>query len=489
MSESGFVHRGVMLDLARLTERHDYYLGLLPQLKEWGYNLLHLHFSDDQGCALKFPSHPELATPHAYSPAEMRAFCEEARKLGIEVVPEVECFGHTRFITRLKRYRHLNEAPDARSLYSGMCVFHPEAQTLLGDILRDTAEIFQPRLIHAGLDEVNFGTHPVSRKLLKKKKKNELFADHVLWCHEVITELGARMAVWGDHYLSDKEEVIVSRTPRDTLIFDWHYNADYNPWTMDFFTERGFEVYGAPAIQRSRNRVLSDRENFSNVRRFSAFAHQRRKKSRGKKGSVTGMVVTVWCPYRYVPGTIEYPLAHSGMLFSTAGPEPLDFALDFTRSFWGLTGAVARQTSEALEALYDMSLNKDEYDRIVFGKVFRRPTDAFSRVDQYAAEKRLPVVDECKRVLKQAIPSARRHAGRLRDLVAAAEYLDTLYQFARAGRTGNPGWRKLQGAIQKSWARTRYCDGPQYEGKSPPRPRDTYNYAQILRDLNRSAGD
>ena len=109
MTRPAFKYRGVMLDLARLTERHDYYLSFLPWLSKWGYNLLHLHFTDDQGCALRFPSRPELATPHAFTADEMREFAAEARRHGLEIVPEIECWGHTDFITRLKRYRHLRE--------------------------------------------------------------------------------------------------------------------------------------------------------------------------------------------------------------------------------------------------------------------------------------------------------------------------------------------------------------------------------------------
>jgi N-acetyl-beta-hexosaminidase len=57
-SKPAFPLRGVMLDLGRITERREYYEGLLPRLAEWGYNLVHLHLIDDQRCALRFPSRP-----------------------------------------------------------------------------------------------------------------------------------------------------------------------------------------------------------------------------------------------------------------------------------------------------------------------------------------------------------------------------------------------------------------------------------------------
>jgi len=488
MPEYAFPHRGVMLDLARLTERHDYYLSLLPQLEAWGYNLLHLHFTDDQGCALRFPSHPELATPHAYSAEEMRDFCAEARRHGLEVVPEIECWGHTDFITRLKKYRHLREIDQGPGRFSGMCVFEPEAKQILEDLLRDTIEVFEPRLVHAGLDEVNFGHHPTSKKLLKRKKSNRLFAEHVQWCHKVVTGLGARMAMWGDHLLPDHdpEGVVADGTPTDTVIFDWHYNHDYEPSSMDFFIDRGFEVYGAPAIQRARNRVLSSWENFANLRRFSGYALPRRARRRGR-GFVSGMVVTVWCPYRYVPGTIEYPLAVAGRLFASEAPEPEGFAEAFAAEMWGLRGKAVRSVAGAVEELYQAAPVIEEYDRILFGRYLRRPTDAFSRADVQFCRELLPVAAHARRVLADAVGSARRNAGRLRDLAVAARFLETLYAFGANERKGNPGWRRLRRAMQAAWRRSRYCDTPAYSGKSLRVPVARADYDAVMRHLNRLA--
>jgi len=488
MSRSAFPHRGVMLDLARLTEQHEYYRWLLPHLKRWGYNLLHLHFSDDQGCALRFPSHPELATRHAFTPDEMREFCAEARRHGLEPVPEIECWGHTGFITRLKKYRHLSEIDEGPGRFSGMCVFEPEAKALLEDLLRDTVEIFEPRLVHAGLDEVNFGHHPTSRRLLKRKKANRLFAEHIQWCHKAVTGLGARMAMWGDHLLPDHDAdgVVADGTPADTVIFDWHYEHNYVPDSMDFFVDRGFEVYGCPAIQRYRNRVISSWENFANLRRFSGYALDRRVRRRGK-GSVTGMVVTVWCPYRYVPGTIEYPLAVAGRLFSEQGLEPEQFARTFAAELWGLSGSTARAVGDALEVLYLTAPTVEEYDRVLFGRSLRRPADTFSLDDRHTCREMLPLLEEAGRVLSGALSRAKRNADRLRDLVVAATFLETLCAFGLGGRSRDPGWASLRRSMQEAWARSRYCDTPAYSGRSIKVPRARSDYDAIMRHVNRLA--
>lgn len=489
MAKEPFAHRGVMLDLARLTERHDYYLNLLPHLAQWGYNMLHLHFTDDQGCALRFPSHPELATPHAYTPDEMRNFCAEARKLGIEVVPEIECFGHTDFITRHKAYRHLREADQDMGRFSGLCVFEPDSQAILRDLLRDTVDIFEPRLVHAGLDEVNFGHHPTSQKLLKNKKANALFAEHIQWCHSTISSLGARMAIWGDHLLPNHDDgTIADGTPRDTVIFDWHYEPEFDVSTLDFFLDRGFEVYGAPAIQRYRNRVISNAENFDNLHWFAGQALTRRK-ARKSKGRLTGMVVTVWCPYRYVPGTIEYPLALAGQLLrSEALPSPT-FPARFARRFWGLAAEDAETIGAAVDTLYILTPTHREYERILFGKELYRGSAVFSRYDQTFARDRIPPLRDIESTLKRAVKCASRQADRLRDLAVAAEFTRKLYAFGAAGRQGDPGWKTLHAAMQKAWKRTRYPDGDSYLRRSARIPTRNRDHDEIMRHLNRLAAD
>ncbi len=486
MANPAFHYRGVMLDLARLMERHEYYLGLLPHLAAWGYNLLHLHVVDDQGCGLVFPSHPELATKHAFTADAMRAFCDEAAKFGIEVIPEIECFGHTGFITSRKKYRSLSEIEEGPGRFSGLCVFEPEARRILEDLLTDAMDIFDPRLIHVGLDEVNFGHHPTTKTLLASRSKNALFADHVNWCHEVVTGLGSRMAMWGDHLLPGHDDgTLAERTPGDTVIFDWHYNADFTPQSLDFFVGRGFEVIGVPSIQCYQNRIVTGEHNFENCERFSGYALEHRTPRRGK-GCVTGMVVTVWCPYRYVPGTIEYPLAVCGRLFSDAELIPADFSQAFVRDFWGIDGELGADVADAVEAVYAAAPTSEEYDRVMFQGGAWVPKGGYSRFDQRVSRDWLPVISEAASILEDGVKTATRNPDRLRDLFAAAEFLKAFYRFG-LNPARNPGWGRVQKLLQAAWKRSRFVDTPAYSGCAERNPRRRSDHDAIIKHLNRLA--
>lgn len=57
--QKDFQIKGVMLDPARTPEKISYYKKCLEFCSDWGYNTLFWHFTDDQGCRLKFESHPK----------------------------------------------------------------------------------------------------------------------------------------------------------------------------------------------------------------------------------------------------------------------------------------------------------------------------------------------------------------------------------------------------------------------------------------------
>jgi hypothetical protein len=63
---------GLLIDCARTIEKHGYYSRLVDFMDDWGMNTLLFHFTDDQGCAVVLPGFEKLASPNAFSAAEIR---------------------------------------------------------------------------------------------------------------------------------------------------------------------------------------------------------------------------------------------------------------------------------------------------------------------------------------------------------------------------------------------------------------------------------
>ena len=78
----------------------DYYRRLIAFSADWGFNALVFRLADDQGAAIRFESHPEFFThKNALTAAQVRELVAYGQQRGVELIPEIESFGHTKFIT------------------------------------------------------------------------------------------------------------------------------------------------------------------------------------------------------------------------------------------------------------------------------------------------------------------------------------------------------------------------------------------------------
>ena len=446
-----FKYRGVMLDPARLLEKRGYYYGLLPWLKEWGYNTLHLHFTDDQGCAMVFPSHPELATSGAFTPDEMRDFIKAAKKHGISVIPELESLGHTRFITNCRGYRKLGGKQGSAIKFNSLDPNNREVRALLKDLLADIAAIFPAEVIHAGLDEVDMSALPGFRGV-SRADQWKAFARHAAWVHEEIRKLGRRPAMWGDHILHSPK--MAGRFKKDVLIFDWHYNAPLDNGSLLFFLDRGFEVWGCPASMQAGQRVLTAvGSQFRNLREFAANGLLL------KKRGCTGMINTIWCPWRYLSGVMDLPMAFAGHLFFEREESPT-FAREFCAGFYGLKKANAQTCASAIWQLHDAAPERQRYMRLI-----QAPAN-LTREDRRAFGEMQRVARTVAGRVKPLVGAAARNGDRLNDYVLTARIMQVLGRFGESGakRSAVGNIAPLLKACDKSWWSTKDqpWDTPEY---------------------------
>ena len=424
---STFRIKGLMLDPARLTEPMDLYRRYVDLAASYGYGTLLWHFTDSTGCAMVFPRRPEVASPYAFTPEETARFVEFCAERGIDVIPEVECFGHTSYILRLDQYRHLRDNPEGAHM-EGICPFHEEAKAILRDLLCDTAEIFQSPYIHTGLDEVAFGAHPLTRERLKTRRKWELYAEHVGWLNEEVRSLGRTMMMWGDHLLETRKgnaaldndaysSEMAAVVPKDIVLVDWHYEAEPDPATVDFLMGRGFDVVAGSAVQCSGVHGLPTRRNMDNLRNFTHIAAE------ADSPHMLGVIHTVWCPWRTLPGTTAYPIAAGGELLQTGGELPAGFTERFVADYFGL--AETEDAAAALDILYGLSPHRSvEMKRNV-------PTqdgdlDGVTSEDIAADEALRDAAARAVALLREAEPGVTKNADLFGDILFSAEYYELL---------------------------------------------------------------
>ena len=335
---------GFMLDSARTLESRQYYLDALAFMQQRGCDTLLWHFTDDQGCSLRFDSLPGAASPNAYDKSELRELLDDARQRGITVIPELETLGHTRYLTHARQ--DLAELKENDQEYTSLCPVHPKAREVVGGLLDEVCELFDSELVHVGLDEVNFGGHPLTIEALRSRTPGELFAEYVNFLHRRLADHGRRMVMWGDQLLQDPS--IAEQIPKDIVVANWQYTPEVPAETTRRLLDWGFEVISCPALI-THDQTLYPGDSFAVPNLRSTAAHVR-------EYGTLGTITTVWTAQRYVHGSL-WPAMDLAAGYMTQGPgvETAARSAAFGREFYGLSEASAEVWAGAMVEVYRLS--------------------------------------------------------------------------------------------------------------------------------------
>ena len=172
-------------------------------LAEKKYNMLIV----DIGDGIQFDSHPEISAPDAWSKEFLKKKLDEARALGLEVIPKLNfSTGHD---TWLKEYRRMISTP----IYYKVCA----------DLIAETCELFDhPRFFHLGLDEET-EAHQVRHEMAIIRGAKLYWHDSFFFFKEA-EKNGARPWVWSDYYWHHPE-LFLQNMPKEVLQSNWFYGV------------------------------------------------------------------------------------------------------------------------------------------------------------------------------------------------------------------------------------------------------------------------
>ncbi len=195
---------------------------------------------------------PDIAHPQALTKDEWRRFLNQALRLGFEVIPQVQTFGHFGYVLNKPTYRHLSEnrEPHPRWGYYAYCPSNPETYRVVFDMFDEVLEVFKPRWFHIGHDEIAFVPIGVCERC-KGKPAWQLLADEVRKLYDYLKGKGVeRVAMWCDQLEPDRTGGYVpyfthfaaDLIPKDIVQFCWHYDARQTfPW-LTRLHDKGFDV-------------------------------------------------------------------------------------------------------------------------------------------------------------------------------------------------------------------------------------------------------
>ncbi|MEK6796547.1 MAG: family 20 glycosylhydrolase [Spirochaetota bacterium] len=247
----------------------------------------------------------------AYSIAEVKRFAAKAKRLGIELIPLVQCLGHMEMVLRHKRYARMQEVAGQNDAINPLA---PGAADLIRDMVRDVLSVIPDvRYFHLGGDEAwTFGTHKDTRAYIKKHGASALYIDCLKPLLSELNGRGIRPILWHDMMVDwDANALRTLGTLADLCVWGYSpYDRKKRPWLhplvkgdtpnpwpiiaggvgavterlIKHFQANGITLWGASAFKSMEHREDAD-ERKENCLLWAQIA---------ERYGMTGVVATGW---------------------------------------------------------------------------------------------------------------------------------------------------------------------------------------------------
>lgn len=267
--------------------------------------------------AIKFDSAPGVGRTDALEKDTLRAVVKYAREAGLEVIPFINTFSHQDVLL----------CP----AYPNLCLdkntydpSNPKVYARLFGMIDEILEIFQPKYMHIGHDEIQVFSN------MPKQKAAELFLSDLRKIHAHLKQRNVQTMMWAGMLLSSTQfpgqdncngllgntYALIDSLPKDIILMDAHYRQKKSDFpTVDYLLSKGFRVVGC--VYDDPRAV----DNFANLQVANKFS----KYVAGKSGQFLGMTVALWNCFSYDGmGTPRRILHKSEEAFWRGGIPPLD---------------------------------------------------------------------------------------------------------------------------------------------------------------------
>jgi hypothetical protein len=222
-------YRGLMLDVSRRkVPTLDTLEQLAGELGHYKLNVLQLYTEH----TFQFPRHPQIGAGcgslSSQDIVELDAFC---RTRHIELMPNLQSFGHARNTLTIPEYRRLAET----DLLWTLSPAFEETYTLLDELYADMLPAFTSTTFNVDCDETYDLGKGASKALADESGMGmgRVYLNHILRVRGLAARYGRRIQVWGDILLHHPE--LIGELPDDVTLLDWHYDpADEYPTVRAF---------------------------------------------------------------------------------------------------------------------------------------------------------------------------------------------------------------------------------------------------------------
>ena len=231
-------YRGLMLDISRrkvptLETLRD----LVAELCHYKINVLQLYTEH----TFQFPRHPKIGAEcdslNSQDILELDAFC---RAHHVELMPNLQSFGHARNTLLIPEYQHLAETDMLWTLSPAF----EETYILLDELYGDMLPSFTSTTFNVDCDETWDLGKGASKSMAGEIGVGRTYLNHILRVRELAARYGCRIQIWGDILLNHPE--LIGEVPKDVTLLDWHYEAAEEYPSARIFGESGHTFWVCP---------------------------------------------------------------------------------------------------------------------------------------------------------------------------------------------------------------------------------------------------
>ena len=216
---------------------------LIPLLAQLKYNKVLVMANYVQWDAAKAGG---WAHPGGASKAEARRVADLARSHGLEPIPLIETLGHVGWMFYGGRNLDLRQDPDSQNPFAYDTLNPATYERVIFPVLKEAVEVFRPRVIHIGHDEVRNRDRFPARENGKAAGFEKLFVDDTVKLHDFLKAHNVGTMIWHDVAFADSViSTLPARLPKDIQVAYWNYGASSGSETLARIGALGFPVLGA----------------------------------------------------------------------------------------------------------------------------------------------------------------------------------------------------------------------------------------------------
>ena len=372
-----FSQRGVMLDISRCkVPTLDTLKTLIAQFAALKYNQLQLYTEH----TFRFAAHPlvwtEASPLSAADVLELKHYCAAHY---IELVPNLNCFGHFERWLRHPEYHKYAECPsgfthpltDQHVPYGSTLNPARSSLKLIDSLHAEYLPLFDSPFFNVGGDEpweLGLGR---SRKKCAELGTTNVYIDFMSDIQKLVEKRGRQMMFWSDIVL--KQPQSLKRLSKELIALNWGYEGNH-PFAREaeHVAKQKIPFYVCPGTS-SWNSLIGRTQNMR--RNIASAARQ------GHKYNAEGLLVTDWGDHghhQYLP--ISYPGFAVGACESwrTGSSQRLGLAELVNRFFIGesdnSTAATIIELGQVLELATSPLRNATIFNRLLFWQMKHEPS-------------------------------------------------------------------------------------------------------------------